>query len=311
MLDSMNRALIVFNPLAGSSGAREVAVRAEARLCAEGWSVEVISTRDRRGATDIVRQLAGEIDLLVVAGGDGSLREAIEGLGGARDRVKVGFLPLGNANVAAQELGIPTEPSDAIELLCNGEAHAIDIGRVNMESNSQLFLAMVGIGWDAITVDYVDRIRRTRVGRTCYRIWADGVYVMCGLLAALHLRPTRFTVLSNDEHFPNDFCAAHVCNFKTYGKDMSMAPDAGSGSGYLHYQLRKISLLPALVWHLVNAARKVRVPAFISTYGKSCLVSIHSHKPLPVQIDGDFLGEFCDLEVEILAQEVQILVPRR
>ena len=307
----MNRALIVFNPLAGSSDAREVAVRADARLCAEGWSVEVVSTRDRRGATDIVRQLAREIDLLVIAGGDGSLREAIEGLGGARDRVKVGILPLGNANVAAQELGIPTDPSDAIELLCNGKAQAIDVGRLNTESSSQLFLAMVGIGWDAITVDYVDRIRRTRVGRTCYRIWADGVYVMCGLLASLHVRPTRFTVLSNKEHFPNDFCAAHFCNFKTYGKGMSVAPDAGSGSGYLHYQLRKISLLPALVWHLVAAVRKVRVPAFISIYGKGCLVSVRSHKPLPVQIDGDFLGEFCDLEVEILAQEVQILVPRR
>ena len=307
----MNRALIVFNPLAGDSGAREVANRADVRLRAEGWRVEVVPTRDRGGATEIVRKLAGEIDLLVIAGGDGSLREAIEGLEGARDRVTVGFLPLGNANVAAQELGIPADCGDAIELLCNGEARAIDLGRVHMESGSRLFLAMVGVGWDAITVRYVDRVRHTRIGRVCYRIWADAVYVMCGLLASLHVRPTRFSVSSDEEHLPNEFCAAHICNFKTYGKDMSMAPDAYSDSGYLHYQLRKISLLPALVWHLVAAQRQVRVPACISTYGKGCRMSVHSRKPLPFQIDGDFLGEFCDLEVEILAQEVRILVPKR
>ena len=89
---------------------------------------------------------------------------------------------------------------------------------------------------------------------------------------------------------------------------MSMAPGAGATSGRLHHQLRKRSWLPALIWHLIAAQFRFRVPNFISRYEESETVQIESTKPVPVQIDGDYQGEWTALEVHILPRAARILV---
>jgi diacylglycerol kinase (ATP) len=305
----MRRAAVVFNPVAGSGDGREVAAAAQARLLADGWSVEAIPTRDRDGATAIARELRHEVDLLVVVGGDGSLREVLEGLGEARAQVNVALVPIGNANVAAQELGIPVDPDQAIDLMADGEPTCIDIARMHSEESSELVLAMVGIGWDAITVGYVDRVRHSRLGSVCYRLCADAVYVACGLAAALHLRPPPFRVVEDGRPLPRGYRAAHICNFRAYGKGMSMAPAARHDSGRLHYQLRKRSWLPALLWHLVAAQLRREAPVFISDYGRGRRIEIVSSEALPLQIDGDFKGRFSRFSVEVEPRAARIIAP--
>ena len=175
----LRRAVVVYNPVAGSRQGSAVAADAEARLQANGWEVGSVPTTARGGAAEIAREVAGDVELLVVAGGDGSLREAIDGLGERRDSTLVGVVPIGNANIVARELGIPLDPGAAIRLLGEGQALAVDLGWVcfNGESTgtpsrskgeAELFLAVVGIGWDAETVMYLDRLRRSRWGRPWY-----------------------------------------------------------------------------------------------------------------------------------------------
>ena len=306
----MRRAVVIYNPIAGTSRGRRIAERARARLQSHGFAVDLVATRDRGGATQVARDVAEEVDLLVVAGGDGSLREALDGLGEARGRIVLAFLPIGNANVAAQELGIPTDPVEALDLLSEGVPTQIDLGRVHLDGRSRLFLAVVGVGWDAITVRYMDRVRRSSLGRRCYRTWADGVYVVCGLLATLHFRPARFRVIASGEELEGTYCAAHFCNFRAYGKGMSMAPEAHYQSGRLHYQLRKISWLPGLVWHLIAAQLRRRAPWWISRYGEGQRLEMRSNVPVPVQIDGDSVGECARLAVEILPAAARILVSK-
>jgi diacylglycerol kinase family enzyme len=239
------------------------------------------------------------------------VRESLIGLGRHRSRVDVGILPLGNANVAARELGIPLAARKALAVIVEAEAVRVDLGEVRTEAGSDLFLAMVGVGWDAITVRYIDRLRHTRFGGVLYRVRADLVYVLCGLLAACHVRPTRFRVQLDGRPVSGDFCAAHFCNLATYGKGMRMAPGAGPRTGHLHHQLRKISWLPALVWHLIAAQLQLRVPAFISRYEASKTALLESRTPVPVQVDGDYYGERSVLDVRVLPAAARVLVGRR
>jgi diacylglycerol kinase (ATP) len=306
----MRRAVIIYNPIAGSARGREIAELAEARLLEAGLTVETISTRDGSGATEIARQVADRTDLLVIAGGDGSLREALEGLGEARQRVVLAFLPIGNANVAAQELGIPNDPLQAIALLDEGVATQIDLGLVELDGHTELFLAMVGVGWDAITVRYIQRIRHNRLGQICYRVWADAVYVLCGLLSTLNIRPPRFRVSLDGEDLGEGWCAAHFCNFRAYGKGMSVAPEAHHRNGRLHFQVRRSSALPGLLGHLVAARLRRRAPARTSKYGAGERMVAHSQVPLPVQTDGDFKGEFSKITVRVLPDAARILASR-
>jgi len=273
--------------------------------------VRSIPTRDLSGATEIATEVADDVDLLVVVGGDGTLRQAIEGLGDARQRVRLGFLPVGNANVAAQELGIPLDAEQAIELLDEGETACIDLGVLRTGGSSRLFLAMIGIGWDAMAVHYVDRVRNSKLGRRWYRLWADSVYLICGLLALLRRGPRALEIEVDGEPLDPHFRAIHVSNFRTYGKAMCVTPDAHHQSGRLHYQARRRVAWPALALHLGAASLGRPAPGWISSYGDGSRIRIVSPTPIPLQVDGDAHPPIEELEVEILPGGVKIIVPAR
>jgi diacylglycerol kinase (ATP) len=309
MIGGMGKAVVVYNPVAGSASGSAIAGRANRHLQASGWEVRVIPTRDRSGATGIAAEVAADVDLLVVVGGDGTLREAIEGLGEARQRVRLGFLPVGNANVAAQELGIPLDSDQAIELLDGGETATIDLGVLRTGGSSRLFLAMIGIGWDAMAVHYVDRVRHSKLGGRWYRLWADSVYLICGLLALLRRGPRALEIEVDGEPLEPHFRAIHVSNFRTYGKAMYVTPDAHHQSGRLHYQARRRVAWPALAWHLVAASSGRHAPEWISSYGEGSRVRIVSPTPIPIQVDGDAHPPVEELEAEILPGGARIIVP--
>jgi diacylglycerol kinase family enzyme len=250
------------------------------------------------------------VDLLVVAGGDGSLREAIEGLGAERGRVEVGLLPLGNANVVARELEIPLEPEGALRVLQEGSSRPMDLAMARSPAlGSRLFLAMVGIGWDASTVRLLDGIRRSRLGRIWYRVWADSAYVVAGLLAALDLRPPKLRLRLGDRELPSRYRALLLCNLRSYGKGMAMTPDARPASGLIHYQARRRGALPFLAWQLIAAQLGRRVPPCVSDYGAAARVSVTGDRIFEAQIDGDYWGRADQLEVEILPAAVRIIAP--
>jgi YegS/Rv2252/BmrU family lipid kinase len=306
----MGRCVIIYNPIAGRGAGERAAESAQRALSDAGWEVDCIATRDRSGATGISQSLADDVTLLVVAGGDGTLREAIEGLGERASRVTLGFVPLGNANVAARELGIPLDIEGAVRLLCEGSSSRVDLGWFSASDVSGLFLAMIGIGWDAITTSYIDRLRHTRLGGLCYRLWADGLYLLCGLAAAFRRTRLRLRIAVDGRELPEPFCAVHFCNFRTYAKGMAMAPEAHPQSGRLHYQARRRGSLLALIRHLLAAQLGRPAPDSVSRYGNGLSLRATGSEPFPVQIDGDYRGTFSELRVEIRPAAISIIVPR-
>jgi len=307
----MRRAVILYNPIAGSSSGSTVAEMATEKLRARGWEVRAVATRGRGDMARVAGDVANEVELLVVAGGDGSLREAVEGLGEARERVTIGFLPAGNANVCAHELGIPRDSEAAIEVVCGGEPTAVDVGVIGSSSGEQIFLAVVGIGFDAITVRYLDRLRHSRLGRVWYRVWADSAYFVCGLLAVLHIRRHRLDIAVDGDTLAQSYRGANLCNFKAYGKGMSLTPDAQYDSGRIHYQARKASNVFALAWHLVNAYRGKPLPRFLADYGVGQRIVVESERGLAVQVDGDYREHAKRIEVGVLPGAIRVLTPRR
>jgi len=305
----MGRAVVLYNPVAGVSSGLAVAEAAAERLGGRGWTVRILPTLGRGDMARVAGEVADDVDLLVVAGGDGSLREAVDGLGEARERVIIGFLPAGNANVCANELGIPRDPDAAIDVLCDGEPTAVDLGVITSSSGEQLFLAVVGIGFDAITVRYLDRLRHSPIGRVWYRVWADSAYFVCGLLAVFHIRRPRLDFSVDGVALEQSYRGANLCNFKSYGKGMSVTPDARYDSGQIHYQARKASNVFALARHLVCAYLGVRLPRRLADYGAGQRIVIESERGLAVQVDGDYLEHARRIEVGVLPGAIRVLAP--
>lgn len=159
---------IILNPAAGSRN-RALLDAVAARLKAAGADVTIELTRAPGHATELARAAArsGKADVIVAAGGDGTINEVARGLLG--QGVPLGILPLGTANVLAIEIGLPLKAENIASMLLGGPAELIGTGLVEGE----IFLLMVGIGFDGEIVHGIDPKLK--------RFWGKGAFIWSGL----------------------------------------------------------------------------------------------------------------------------------
>lgn len=252
-------------------------------------------------ASELARACGAEVRRLVVVGGDGTLREAAEGL--ARG-VELGFVPMGNANVVARELGIPLDPRRSVGLASAGEARPFDAVR----ANGRFVLAMVGVGYDGVVTGWMDRARGRGWTRRWYATHADSLYGALG--AAALLRPCPPVRLEVDGvEAPGTYRHLVLCNVQTYAKGWAMTPGADPRDGLLDYQARRTGLLPLSVWSLAGAALRRRVPGFVAHYGRGQRLRLASGRPFVWQADGDPMGATTELEVEVVPGALRLIGP--
>lgn len=294
----------MFNPKAGRGRGREVAAAAQRHLRAAGWDASGVETEGPGHATELARERGGEVDLFVIVGGDGTLREAVEGLNGARP--DLGFVPMGNANVVARELRIPLDPAAAIECLTTGAPRRLDVAR----ANGSAMLAMVGIGYDAIVTRWVHRARESRALGGWYRVHADSLYGAVGLVSLFDPLPRRFRLEVDGVACPHRYCTAVLANVETYAKGWAMAPGADPADGALDFHARKRSAAPFGLWSMWSASQHRRVPRFVSDYGRGRRFRLQAERPFRWQLDGDPMGEARELVVEVDGASVRLVAPR-
>src|SRR6266576_1369395 len=134
---------LILNGKAAGNDSLQTAV---ARQRAAGHSIEVRVTLEKGDARRFVAE-AGEVDLLIAAGGDGTLNEVVHGLMDlSRDaRPVLGVVPLGTANDFAIGCGLPRDPEEALTLCMEGEGVPVDVGK----ANEHWFLNAASIGFGA------------------------------------------------------------------------------------------------------------------------------------------------------------------
>jgi diacylglycerol kinase family enzyme len=146
--------VLIANPWA-SGVDEERLIRVRAAL-PEGTELRLTSVRGE--ATELVRGLSGRVDALYVFGGDGTYNEVLNGLDAD---TPVGFIPGGGTSVLSRALGLPRHPVAAAQRLAEGSRRRITVGRVN----GRRFGFACGIGIDAEVVRAVDELGREPGGR--------------------------------------------------------------------------------------------------------------------------------------------------
>ena len=305
MPEAVPRALVLANPIAGLGRAERLAQQAEQLLQEAGFEVLRRATDKEEGALPAAREHADQISLLVVAGGDGSIREAVAGLGPRARAVDIAVLPCGNANVVAREMGIPLDGREALALITGGQPRQVDIAR----ANGELFLAMLGVGWDARTVHWLARIRATRFGSAWYRFWADGLWFVAGFLALYDPGPGRFELHCEGAAQPAKGFGAVIANLRCYGKGWSMVPEADASSGSLHFQARRRAGPLFIVWQLIAAIGRRPLPAWVSAGGSASRIELRASSPFLLQIDGDAREPASHITLEVDPGAARFRVP--
>src|SRR5699024_4019534 len=154
--------LIIINPTSGSAKPQAI-TQIEHALLAAVATVTLYVTQAAGDAIRYLKDYQAPLDVVAVAGGDGTLNEVVNGLvNRPNDSFRLALIPMGTTNVLAYELGIKRK--NAITTLLNGKEKLIYPSRLN----GNRFLLMAGIGYDAWVVDRVDLNLKRRAGKLAY-----------------------------------------------------------------------------------------------------------------------------------------------
>jgi YegS/Rv2252/BmrU family lipid kinase len=286
--------LVIGNPVAGTGKAGRRAERLVRLLERRGHAVEWRLTRRPGEARRHVGDLEGKVDCIVVAGGDGTVNEVVNGLADPA-ATPLTHMALGTANLLARELGIPRDPEALVEVVERGATRRIDLARVAQSR----FLLVASSGFDAMVTE---RIQRS--GKKPQRY--SGYFVPL-LRTLAEYRPPRLDV-SVEAGEPLTGALVVVSNIRNYGGLFSIADRARCDSGHLDVCVFPRAEVRDLLRY-ARAARAARVSRLEGVeYRTGRRVRIASAEPVPVQVDGDHWG-VTPIDIDLEPSRVPILVP--
>jgi diacylglycerol kinase family enzyme len=274
------------------------------------YRVKAVETESRDHATELCRDAAREgYDVVVAFGGDGTVNEAANGLAGSDTPLTC--LPGGRANVYCRLLGIPVDVVDATEQLLrradDWRPRRVDIGQVG----ERKFLFSAGVGLDASVVEVVDAHPRLkqRLGEWYYAATALRTFNRHYLL-----HPPRVEAALGDDRVTG--VTVIVENAPTYTYFGERPVELGEGttleSGDLSgVVLRRASPIdvPTLLWRALakrpHFIRHRQVHPFAGL--ERLRVSSLDDRPLPLQVDGDYIGEVETAQFAVIPDGLLVL----
>jgi diacylglycerol kinase (ATP) len=296
------RFLMIDNPAAGHGRAPDFPGRLAQRLREAGHDLVLLTGSSAADAWSRAEEAGvGEVDRLVLLGGDGTLR-------GAANRPRgippwpVAVVPVGTANLAARETGFPlgADPDIVAECLLAAEPWPVDLMEVRWaDGRTERAVTCVGAGLDGAVVEEVQRLRSTS-GSHGYAQW---IRPMLATLARFRW-PTLEVVV--DGGVVRQGTLVVVQNARSYGGLFSISPGAAMDSGRLDVAVLKPRGHRDLVRLLLRAAADDLADDRLVRVVPGARVEIRCRERVPVQADGDAAGA-TDLEVRLLPRAMTLL----
>ena len=286
--------LLIVNPISGQGRGRRNAPRLRALLARSGYEVELCQTSAAGAARDLAAQaVAGEIALVLAVGGDGTFSEVVNGLGDKG--VPVALFPTGTGNVLAKEYRLPRTPEKACAMILRGRTKRLDVGALA----GRRFGLFAGAGFDAAVAKRLHRSRRGPITMLHYAA------PILGALAAYRAADISVAV---DGVPAGRAASVLVANVRSYGGPLGFVPDADPTDGLLDVCLLRGRARRDLVRYLWGGVRRrlLRYPDVTRVRGR--VVELRSDDDVPVQADGDYVGDL-PARIEVLPARLPLIVP--
>jgi diacylglycerol kinase (ATP) len=290
---SGRRLLVIFNPAAGlrrRARLQEVLDRLEGYGC----PVTVQETEAAGHAERLARDAdPTRYDVVVAAGGDGTINEVVNGL--ANVPMPLAIAPLGTANVLAAEMGLATDPDNVAATLARGAPRPVALA----SANNRRFIVMAGIGFDAEVVDEVSVSLKRWLGK--------GAYLAAFLHQLVAFRFPSYRVRIDGAEW--QAASVIVANGRFYAGRFVLAPDADLCRPHLEVclfgrrgRLSAIGYGLALITGRLSRLESFRiVPA-------ATRVEIAGPPGAPVQGDGDIIARL-DVVIDVLPGALNLVFP--
>ena len=296
---SEKRAAVVYNPTKFDDLSL-LRRRVAAEVHAAGWrpTIWLETTPDDPGRSMARRALEADVDLVMVAGGDGTVRAVSSQLAGTE--MPMALIPAGTGNLLARNLSIPMDTDAAIRLALHGRLEAIDMVTCTFDDGEERFVVMAGMGLDAQIMESTDSGLK--------KVIRSGAYAVAAVQNAI---PDPFNATITLDDAPpvrRQMVMALMGNVGTITAGMTLFPRAAPTDGM-------VDLLLASPGKVVDWARLgaqiltgQEMEGFTLTRARRVL--IETDRPVPFELDGDTAGSTRTLRAEVDHGALRIVVPR-
>ena len=197
---------LIINPNAGTRQGRRFLPEIISVFNRAGYLCSVFVTEKRGDAADFARDHAGNADLVVACGGDGTLNEVITGLQLGGHKTCLGYIPCGSTNAFANGLGLPAAPLIAAEAIVSGAPRTLDVGLFAPNrwfSYTASFGAFTSVSWST--------------PQNVKNVLGHAAYILEGIRSLADIRPIHMRITADGQLYEDDFIFGAVCNSTSLG----------------------------------------------------------------------------------------------
>ena len=294
-MQKKEKLVFIVNPISGygkNAGIEKLIAR---HLDQSRYEYELLKTSFPGHARELANgAIDNHVDMVVAVGGDGTMNEIAHVL--VNTQVKLGIIPLGSGNGLGRHVGISLNPRKAINVINEGRCVAVDTCLVN----DTTFVNIAGVGFDA----FISKIFNQSQERGYL------TYLKCIIQNINRYRPQHYTYNHQGKPIQKNYLTIAFANSRQYGNNAYIAPLASITDGYLDVVF--VRPFPAYYWPMLifkTLTKTLHTSRYISTY-RTRRFHLKSNHPVPMHVDGDFLGIHNSFNVQIQPESLQLIVGR-
>lgn len=274
---TQKKLLLIVNPRAGRSKSRSPLFDAISIFSEAGYLISVHKTTAPRDAMETVARTGGQYDLIVAAGGDGTLNETIAGLMQLENRPLLGYLPQGSTNDFAACLQLSNNPVTAAISIIRSLPRALDIGQWNERS----FVYVASFGAFAKSSYSAPQSAKNALGHFAY--------ILEGMKDLDSLRPYRLRITADGEQLDGEYLFGAVCNSTSIGGLMKLDPErVVLDDGKFELLLIPNPKSPAELQSLVRALLNQQYDSQGLVFRHVSSIRVETDEQIPWSLDGEY-----------------------
>ncbi|WP_438312849.1 diacylglycerol kinase [Sporosarcina sp. FA9] len=293
----MKRARIIYNPTAGREAFRKHIAEVLEKLEIAGYETSCHATTCEGDATIAAgKAVESGFDLIISAGGDGTLNEVIAGVSPFDNRPKIGLIPMGTTNDFARALRIPRDVEEAVDIIIQGDSIPVDVGLMN----DRHFINIAGGGrLTELTYDVPSRLK-TMLGQMAY--YLKGIE----MLPSIHSSHVRIEY--DGEVFDEEAMLFLVGLTNSVGGFEKLAPDSSLNDGKFTLIILKKCNIAEFIRIVSLAIRGEHLDDPLVISSKAEKITVTSTEKVLLNLDGEY-GGVLPATFQNLFQHIEMYAP--
>ena len=294
----MKRARIIYNPTSGREAFKKELPAVLEKLEIAGFEASAHATTGEGDAIKAARiAVERKYDIVIAAGGDGTINEVVNGLAEQEYRPKLGVIPVGTTNDFARALTIPRDSiQKAVDVIIQNQSMLLDIGKVN----DQYFINIAGGGkLTELTYEVPSKLK-TMIGQMAY--YFKGIEMLPSL------KPAGVKIEYDGNVIEEDIMLFLISNTNSVGGFEKLAPDACLDDGYFDLLILRKTNLAEFIRIASLALRGAHLDDKHVIYTKAKHIKVTPVEKMQLNIDGEY-GGLLPGEFRNLKQHIDIFVP--